>query len=203
MPTLPPTILHRIVPLISQALTQSLQDLPSSKPEANDERKSASIIVDSPEHLARAAAIPLPSSTNTPLDRHPLSIPMTSHGATQIWSTSFRLLANPQLLIQLGQSTSIWLPFLLKGLEPFRPPEVILAGLELLRVAAEVLGGMKGSLIRPLKALARETTWRRGNDGSELLDKACLRLGMKAVDVMTGHQLGTGPVSYSCIPCLE
>lgn len=74
-----------------------------------------------------------------------------------VWLEGLGMLCNPKLHNAMSATSSIWLPLLLKGLETVRPRPVIIAALSLLGEMAATLEPMKSCLLKPLRALAKDT----------------------------------------------
>ncbi|KAK4689267.1 hypothetical protein P7C73_g843, partial [Tremellales sp. Uapishka_1] len=98
----------------------------------------------------------------------------TSPTDETVWLEGLRLLSSPKLRTAMSLTSSIWLPLLLKGLEPTRPRSVVLAALRLLTEVAEVLEPMKSCLLKPLRVLGRD----RDIDSTEELVNAVEKLGL-------------------------
>lgn len=81
----------------------------------------------------------------------------TSPNDDVVWLEGLRLLCDPKLHTIMNLTPSIWLPLLLKGIDPARSPQIIAASLRALTEMAGTLEPMKSCLIKPLKALARHS----------------------------------------------
>jgi FKBP12-rapamycin complex-associated protein len=81
----------------------------------------------------------------------------TSPNDEVVWLDGLTLLSNNKLRTAMTLTSSIWLPLLLKGLEPSRPRPVIIAALSLLYQVAEILEPMKSCLLKPLRTLGKTT----------------------------------------------
>ena len=98
----------------------------------------------------------------------------TSPNDETVWLEGLRLLTNPKLRTAMGMTSSIWLPLLLKGLEPFKPRNVVRTALQLLAGLSETLEPMKSCLVKPLRALGRNADIA----DTEELANAVERLGL-------------------------
>lgn len=123
--------------------------------------------------------------------------------SVDVWLDGLRLLRNPKLKAAMSQTSSIWLPLLLKALEMSRPVELNLAALRLLSDVAESIEPIKQCLIKPLKTLAGDDLVGR----SEELEVACLRMGLR-VSTCEGREIGgsrsnRSTVSRCRLSCLQ
>ena len=98
----------------------------------------------------------------------------TSPNDETVWLEGLRLLSNPKLRTAMSLTSSIWLPLLLKGLEPSKSKPIIIASLVLLNGLCETLQPLKSCLVKPLKALSRDTVIGE----REELTSAVERLGL-------------------------
>lgn len=104
---------------------------------------------------------------------------------TAVWLHGLGLLASPKLRGAMGQTSSIWLPILLKGLEVHREKEVILAALQLLTEVGGTMEVMKTCLVKPLKLLAKDERVMHSPE----LECAASRLGL-VLPLPGGKELG-------------
>jgi hypothetical protein len=72
-----------------------------------------------------------------------------------VWIEGLDILSDPKLHNSMSGTKSIWLPLLLKGLEPTSDREIILAALRLLHEMTDILARMKPCLVKPLRALGK------------------------------------------------
>jgi hypothetical protein len=72
-----------------------------------------------------------------------------------VWIEGLDILSDPKLHNSMSGTKSIWLPLLLKALEPTSDREIILAALKLLHEMTDILARMKPCLVKPLRALGK------------------------------------------------
>ena len=97
-----------------------------------------------------------------------------------VWLEGLGMLCNPKLHNAMSATSSIWLPLLLKGLETVRPRPVIIAALSLLGEMAATLEPMKSCLLKPLRALAKDT--ELGLAASDEMSYTVGKLGLLVYD---------------------
>lgn len=96
----------------------------------------------------------------------------------QVWTEGLDLLADPKLKTAMAITTSIWLPLLLRGLDPAGSKTVITLALKLLVEVSEILEPIKTCAVKPLRALAHD---ERIHDTDELA-VAVGKLGLTIMD---------------------
>lgn len=97
----------------------------------------------------------------------------------QVWIEGLGLLADTKLKTAMSITTSIWLPLLLRGLDPAGSRTVVLLALKLLFEVAENLEPIKTCAVKPLRALAKD---ERIYDSDELA-VAVAKLGLSILDM--------------------